>query len=140
MRVAALDFGKVRIGLAICDELGLMSHPRPALDGRDRKRAIGELRRLVETEDLERFVVGIPLDSYGLPGPAARKAQAFAAELAQATGLPVDTIDERLTTVEATRRLREGGMDARKSRAHVDSASACILLQTWLDARRPEER
>jgi len=139
MRVAALDVGKVRIGLAICDELGLMAHPRKAIDGRDRRRAIAEIHRLAEEEEIERFVVGVPFDQFGQAGPAARNAQAFAAQLAEVTGRPVEQIDERFSTVEAARRLREGGSDAKKSRDRIDSASACVLLQAWIDSRRRED-
>jgi putative Holliday junction resolvase len=136
MRVAALDVGKVRIGLAVSDELGMLAHPRPALDGRDRRRVLRELATFAREESVDRFVVGLPLDAQGREGPAARSARAFADQVAEATGCPVDLWDERFTTVEATRRLREGGHSAKKSRQRVDGAAACVMLQAWLEGRQ----
>ena len=136
MRVAALDVGKVRIGLAVSDELGMLAHPRPAIDGRDRRRALREIVELAREEPVDRFVIGLPLDAEGREGPAARAARAFAETVAEATGCPVDLWDERFTTVEATRRLREGGHSAKKSRKKVDGAAACVMLQAWLDGRQ----
>jgi putative Holliday junction resolvase len=136
MRVAALDLGKVRIGLAISDELGMMAHPRPALDATSRKSTVAQLAQLAADEGIELFLVGLPLDRDGLHGPAARRAEGFALELAQVTGRKVELFDERLSTVEAGRRLREAGRSAKKSRSRIDSASACVLLQAWLDGHR----
>ncbi|MCU0692161.1 MAG: Holliday junction resolvase RuvX, partial [Polyangiaceae bacterium] len=133
MRVAAVDLGKVRVGLAVTDELGLMAHPRPALDGRNRRALLARLVELVHDEQVELFVVGLPLDPSGRDGPAAREARAFAAQVEQATSVPVELWDERFTTVEAQRRLRDAGRNARSSRQRIDSAAACVLLQAWLD-------
>ncbi len=133
MRVAALDLGKVRVGLAVSDELGALAHPRAPLDGRNRRDLLARLRDLAVDEEITRFVVGLPLDASGQEGPAARKAVQFAEQVADASGLPVEMWDERFTTVEATRRLREGGRRARDSRHRVDGAAACVMLQAWLD-------
>ena len=139
VRVAALDPGKVRVGVAVSDELGVLAHPRPALDARNRAKLLASLRNLAEEEQIERFLVGVPLDRDGLVGAAARQAQTFASQVHEATGRPIELFDERLSTVEATRRLHEGGMNARQSRHHIDSASACVLLQAWLNARCVEQ-
>ncbi len=136
MRVAALDLGKVRVGLAVSDELGALAHPRPALDARNRRDLLDRIRAFAEEEGVERFVVGLPLDASGQEGPAARKALSFAEQVAKATGLPVEMWDERFTTVEATRRLQEGGNRARGSRAKIDGAAACVMLQSWMDSSR----
>jgi len=139
MRVAALDLGKVRVGLAVSDELGLMAHPRPALDGRDRRALYAALAEFAREETVELFLIGLPLDRDGEVGPAARRAQAFADQVRQATGCKVEPFDERLTTAQAMRRLREGGHDARRSRSKVDSAAACVMLQAWLDNHQEAE-
>ncbi len=136
MRVAALDYGTVRIGLAVSDELGVLAHPRPAVDARNRRAALEAILHFAEEENIERFVVGVPLDRDGNEGIAARKALDFANEVANVTKRPVDHWDERLSTVEATRRLQEGGHKARQGRSRVDGAAACIILQAWMDRQR----
>ena len=138
MRACAIDLGKVRVGVAITDELGAMAHPRPHLDGRDRRGVLDTLATLVTVERLELFLVGLPRTLDGKEGPPARRARRFAADLARRTGLRVKLVDERLSTVEARARLREQGLDDRAARERVDSAAAAVLLQAWLDARPGE--
>jgi putative Holliday junction resolvase len=133
MRVAAVDLGKVRVGLAVSDELGVLAHPREPLAGGNRRKLLGELAALARAENIERFLVGLPLDRAGGEGREATRARRFAQALADTTGREVELVDERLSTVEATRRLRERGISAREQRALVDSASAAVLLQAWLD-------
>jgi putative holliday junction resolvase len=135
-RAAAIDLGKVRVGLAVTDELGVMAHTRGFLDGKSRKALLAALAALAREERIERFVVGLPLEMSGEEGPAARRATVFAGELFAATGVPVELWDERLSTVEATRRLRDRGMKARAQRAIVDGAAAAVILQSWMDGRR----
>nr|QDA77068.1 Holliday junction resolvase [Jahnella sp. MSr9139] len=134
-RVAAIDLGKARVGVALSDELGVCAHPRPPLDGRNRRALLEALTALVREEGVTRFLVGVPLELDGREGPAARKALGFAQALADATRVEVELIDERLSTVEASRRLREGGVDARRQKPRVDGAAAAVLLQSWLDSR-----
>jgi putative Holliday junction resolvase len=133
MRVAALDLGKVRVGLAISDELGLMAHPRDPLQGGNRKKLIADLVDLAREEKISRFLVGLPLNRGGSEGREADRARRFAQIVADATGCDVELVDERLTTVEAHRRLREGGVTAKKGRSLVDGVAAALLLQAWLD-------
>ncbi len=134
-RVAAIDLGKARVGVAVTDELGLMAHTRPFLDGKSRKALLRALTALCREEGISRFLVGLPLEMTGGEGPAARRALAFAHELADATGVEVEMIDERLSTVEAGRRLHDGGVSARAQKSRIDGAAAAVLLQGWLDAR-----
>jgi putative Holliday junction resolvase len=135
-RAAAIDLGKVRVGLAVTDELGVMAHTRASLDGKSRKALLAALAALARDERIERFVVGLPLEMSGEEGPAARRAAVFAGELHAATGVPVELWDERLSTVEATRRLRDRGVKARAQRAIVDGAAAAVILQSWMDGQR----
>ena len=135
-RTCALDLGRVRVGLAIDDELGLLAHPRGTLDGRDRKAMLGALKRLAEDEGVVRFVVGLPLDMHGGEGLAARNARAVAQQIADATGRAVELWDERLTTVQAQRELSASEVRGKKARARIDEAAACAILQAWLEARR----
>jgi putative Holliday junction resolvase len=135
-RAAAIDLGKARVGVAVADELGLMAHARPFLDGRSRKVLLAALVELAREEHIERFLVGLPLTMRGEEGPAARRAVAFAHALADAAGVEVELCDERLTTVEAARLLHDGGMKAREQKGRIDGAAAAVLLQSWLDSRR----
>ena len=140
MRVAALDLGKVRVGLAITDELGAMAHPRPPLDARNRKTLLQRIREFAEQEELTGFVVGLPIETSGEEGPSARKAIAFADQVAETTGLPVELWDERFTTAQASRMLHDGGHHARGMRNRVDGAAACIILEAWMDRKRSRPR
>ena len=138
MRAIAVDVGKVRVGIAVADELGLVAHPRPYVDGRDPRKAVEALAALAEAEHVDRFLVGLPRTLKGEEGPPARRARRFADALARRTGLAVELCDEWLSTREARSRLREAGLDERALRERVDSASAAVVLQAWLDAHRTE--
>jgi putative Holliday junction resolvase len=135
MRAAAIDFGKVRVGLAVADDLGLLAHPRPHLDGRNRRALLAALARLADEEDVAVFVVGLPRTLSGAEGAPARRARLFAGQLSARTGRRVEMLDEWLSTREARARLHEQGLDDRQMRSRIDSAAAAILLQSWLDAR-----
>ncbi len=134
-RTCALDLGKARIGVAIDDDLGMMAHPRGTLDPRDRKALLAELRRMADEQHIVRFIVGLPLRLSGREGPEARDARAMAQHIADATGREVELWDERLTTVQAARSLRDSEVNSRDARARIDEAAACAILQGWLDAR-----
>jgi putative Holliday junction resolvase len=136
VRAIAVDVGKVRVGVAVADELGLVAHPRPYVDGRDPRRAVEALAALAAAEHIDRFVVGLPRTLRGEEGPPARRARRFAAALAKRTGLAVELADEWLSTREARGRLRDAGLGERELRQRVDSAAAAVVLQSWLDARR----
>ncbi|MDC3960874.1 Holliday junction resolvase RuvX [Polyangium jinanense] len=132
-RVCALDLGKARVGVAIADELGLLAHPRPPLDGRDKKALIRALGELAREEGVGLFLVGLPLDMSGAYGPMATRAADLAQEISQATGVPVELFDERWTTVEAARKLREGGTSAKRQKGVIDGMAAAVMLQAYLD-------
>jgi len=134
-RILALDRGEVRVGVAVSDELGMMAHPRPFLDGRRARALFEAIADLVREEGITRVLVGLPLDPKGHDGPAARRAVRFAQEVADATGVDVELVDERMTTVLAERSLREAGASKKERRAKVDGAAAAWLLQGWLDAQ-----
>jgi putative holliday junction resolvase len=136
VRALGVDVGKVRVGVAVADELGLLAHPRAHVDGRDPRRAVEALAALASAENVEIFVVGLPRSLRGEEGVSARRARRFAALLTARTGLPVELHDEWLSTREARGRLRETGVDDRQARERIDSAAAAVVLQAWLDARR----
>jgi putative Holliday junction resolvase len=135
MRVAALDYGKTRVGVAVSDELGMMAHPRKPFDAQNRKSLLEAIAALAKEDEISLFVVGIPLDRDGEAGIEARRAERFAEQVASITQCDVQLWDERLTTVEASRRLREGGIRAKDARSRIDSAAACVMLQAYLDGQ-----
>jgi putative Holliday junction resolvase len=134
-RACALDLGKARVGVAVADELGLLAHVRPPLDGRDKKGLLAALNELVREEGVGLFIVGLPLDMSGERGPMAAKIEVLAREIQAATGVSVELFDERWTTVEASRKLRQGGVDGRRQKGLVDGVAAAVMLQSWLDRK-----
>jgi putative Holliday junction resolvase len=134
MRVAAIDYGKVRVGVAVSDELGMLAHPRPYLDGKSLKLLLQALVELAKQEGIGHFLVGLPRRLDGSDSPSTRRARQFARALYEASALPVELIDEWLSTRQAQSQLREQGVDAKSSREKIDSAAAAVLLQSWLDS------
>lgn len=133
-RILALDLGKRRIGLAISDPLGITAQGLPNL-ARTRKRAdLDALASLISERGVGLILMGNPLHMSGHAGRQSEWVQEFASALAERTGLPVKLWDERLTTVEASRVLRESGIGIEKRAAAVDRLSAVILLQSYLDS------
>lgn len=145
LRALGIDFGERRIGLAISDPEGRLAVPLATLERRSDRSAVAQIAEIAAREGVERLVVGEPVGLDGRRGPAAERARAFAERLAERTGLPLTLIDEALTSVEATARLREAGGDPRGRRGRrqaaakgkIDAVAAQILLQEALD--RPRE-
>lgn len=133
----ALDWGLARIGVAACDRDGTLAFPvetiAQASDLGHVRRRLTEL--LAEYEPFE-VVVGLPMHLKGTESQTATLVRERAAWLARAFGLPVRLVDERLTTVAATRGLREAGRDARRQRAVIDQAAAVAILDHALDVER----
>ena len=134
MKACALDYGTVRIGVAVADELGLYAHPRPVISARNTGRMLQAIEDLVREDEITHIVVGLPLDMKGGEGGSAMAARQFAGKVANATKLTIELWDERLSTAQANRSLKEH-FSAKKSRARIDSAAACVILQSWLEAR-----
>lgn len=138
MRVLGLDLGSKRIGVAVSDRSGTIATPLTVLArGRDQAADHHAIAALVAEEEAERVVVGLPLGLDGSIGPAAQRALAEAAEIATVVAVPVETFDERLTTVSADRALLEAGLRAPARRTVVDKVAAAVMLQAWLDGHKP---
>jgi putative holliday junction resolvase len=136
MRVVALDLGTKRIGVAVSDLSGTIASPRTVIQRSGSKtRDHQVIKALVEEEEAVLLVVGLPLNMNGSYGPAAKGAVAEAAELASVVGVPVETFDERLTTVSADRALMEANISATNRRKLVDKVAAAVMLQAWLDGK-----
>jgi putative holliday junction resolvase len=138
VRVLGIDLGFRRVGVAVSDPGGVLATPyevilRSGDPARDHQRII----EIATEVGAERIVVGLPLSLDGSVGPAAAAALAEVEQLGATTDLPIDTYDERFTTVTADRNLKEQKMRADARRRVVDKAAAAVMLQSWLDGRRP---
>ncbi len=135
MRVLGLDLGERRIGLSISDPEATVATPAGVLERTGLEHDLSALGALIREREVERVVVGLPIHMDGRRGPEAEAARRFAAALSEAAGVKVDLLDERWTSVEAERALRESGVRGSKRRKSIDSVAATILLRTDL-ARR----
>jgi putative Holliday junction resolvase len=136
-RVMGVDVGTVRVGVALSDPTGTLASPletlKRARDGSDLDRLVA----LVMEHEVSEVVVGEPVHLSGASGASAADAGAYAQALAdRIPDVPVQLIDERLSTVTAASHLREGGIDSRKQRSVIDQAAAVVILQSFLDSRR----
>jgi putative Holliday junction resolvase len=129
--VLALDFGRVRIGAAISDELQLLAHPLKTIPAD--KQTISRVAEIVREKQVDHVVVGIPRQMSGEIGIAANEALEFVEKLRAILPCPVVTWDERLTTAAAERALRDAGKKTRQTRGYVDQVAAQIILQGYLD-------
>jgi putative Holliday junction resolvase len=135
-RVLALDVGEVRVGLALSDPMGWTAQPHGFVPRHPKRAFVEAVRAIVETREVVRAVVGLPLLLSGEKGARAVDAESVAAALREALDIPVETWDERLTTVQAERALREGSVRRADRRRKVDAVAAAVLLQSYLDAGR----
>ena len=138
--VLALDYGEKRIGIAVSDPEGAFAFPAGVLERRGHEKDLEALGELAQEKGVVAIVVGLPLHMDSRAGPEARAARAFAAALEAATGLQVALLDERWTSREAERALREvQPRRGKRRRARLDDAAATLLLRTWLERERAAE-
>jgi putative Holliday junction resolvase len=137
MRILAIDYGSKRIGLALSDPTGTLARPLPFVPAKADVQLARELAALAKKEEVHLILLGLPRHMDGSIGEAAAQVQAFAALLGQATLIRIQLIDERLSTVQASRQLQEAGRNARQQRGKIDSEAACVLLQGYLDSQTP---
>jgi putative Holliday junction resolvase len=131
--VAAVDFGRRRIGIAITGDHGVVL-PVATIQSRSRESSLAVLKARLAALEVRHIVVGLPLNRDGTIGPEARAAEKFAAELRLISGVPVELHDERLSSFEARERLR--GRSARHRRdPRIDAVAACVILESWLTSR-----
>jgi putative Holliday junction resolvase len=136
-RLLALDWGEVRIGLALSDETQTLATPTTTLVRRAGKRfPMPRLLELVAEHSPVGLVVGLPLTGEGEEGGSAVAARELAEDVARRTGLPVALWDERMSTARALAAIREQGGRTRGRKEDVDALAAAVLLQHYLDARR----
>jgi putative holliday junction resolvase len=135
-RVLGLDVGARRIGIAVTDPLGITAQGLDTLQRRNKRHDFNYLAQIVREYDVKEIVVGLPLRMSGVEGTQAEKMQAFAEDLRKWFGLPVHLFDERLTSAEANRILREAELSIEKRGKAVDRMAAVLILQAWMESRR----
>jgi putative holliday junction resolvase len=145
--ILAIDYGKKRLGLALSDEFGVTSRPYATWTRINRRRDLARLRELVRQQEVRRIVVGLPLHLNGMPSEMSEEAKSFAARVEKALGLPVEMMDERLSSWEAhetlasiasntSKRRDSSGRADTKKKAPLDDIAAAIILRDYLDRAR----
>lgn len=135
MIALALDIGEARVGIAVSDATGTLAMPVKVLPAQEVLGNARSFRYIIEDYEPDVLVCGRPETLAGKDGPQAQRVVEAAEKIARATGLPLEFIDERLSSREAKRILREQGLSEREMRGKVDSVAASLFLQTWLDVR-----
>lgn len=136
MRILGLDVGDRRIGVAISDPVGLTAQPLMVIERRSGEADIRAVRMIVTEYDVGSIIVGLPLTMRGVEGPQAKKVMGFADSLRRGLSLPVHLLDERLTTMQGQRVLRETGASRAKRRLVIDQVAAQLILQHFLETQR----
>lgn len=131
-----LDYGDKTVGVAVSDELLITAQPVTTVE-RERsnklRKTYQQLEAIIEEYEVEKIVIGKPLNMNGTEGERVEKTRAFSDELKKRTGLEIVEVDERLTTTEADRILEDTGVALSGRKAHIDKMAAAIILQTYLD-------
>ena len=135
MRILALDPGTVRVGIAVSDELKLIAQPLEFIPAKPFDDFLARLRQLLQEKQVELILVGLPRNMDGSYGPAAEQVREFIAELSGRVTVPIQSWDERLTSVMANRALIHGRVRRAERKRKVDQTAATILLQSYLDAK-----
>ena len=135
MRIMALDIGEKRIGVAISDPQERVASPLVVLDAVQVERGEKPFTRLLEDWEPELFLCGLPLTLNGEEGPQALRVRKVAQAISARFHIPIEFADERLSSREAKRILREEGLDERSMRGKIDMIAASVFLQAWLDEK-----
>jgi putative holliday junction resolvase len=136
VRVLGIDPGTKRVGLALSDPTGTIAQPLGTIEAEPRETLAGRLAEVARKHEATRIVVGLPRRLDGSHGPEAKASRALGDELRKASGLPIELVDERLTTALAERSMISTGVRRARRRATIDQVAATLLLQSHLDAKR----
>ena len=136
MRVMALDIGKVRVGVAVSDPAQTVASPLCVLPSAEVLHNQPSFRRLMQDWEPELFLCGMPYTLSGTEGPQAKVVRNAAEKIAHTYKLPLEFTDERFSSQEAKRNLREEGLSEREMRGKIDMIAASLFLQAWLDVRQ----
>jgi putative holliday junction resolvase len=132
-RILGIDYGERRIGLAISDPLGIIAQTLPTLDTKKVKDVFDEIKKIVEEKDVGKIVLGFPRNMDGTTGERGEKVKEFANKLKEKIGKEIDFWDERLTSVESLKLLREEKRKIKREKKIVDQISAVLILQGYLN-------
>ena len=135
-RVLALDYGKKRIGVAVSDPMGNFAIGLQTITVSPKTDLIAALQQLRRDYPIQRIVLGLPKHMDGREGPEAETVRELGQKISESLNIPVDYLDERLTSVIAQQTLREQGIQGSRNKGLIDQAAACRILQDYLDRRK----
>lgn len=134
MRVLGIDYGEVRTGIAISDELGMLAHGLETIEhGNNEKKLIDRIKDIVAEYKISKIVIGYPINMNATKGPRIERTDKFIEKIKKELKLDVIKIDERLTTVSAHKTMTELNLSIKKKKKVVDTISAEYILQMYLD-------
>lgn len=139
-RIMALDIGQKRTGVALSDETRLISSPHCVVNTEPRKEWIKNLTNIISEYEVKEVLVGIPLNQFGEEGEDAQNIRKYVAVLREAISIPVVEWDERFSTVQAERALISADMSRKNRKQVIDKVAAAIILQSYLDSQRFQEK
>jgi putative Holliday junction resolvase len=137
MRILALDPGTKRIGVAVSDPLKMIASPLENIDAEPFTAFLSRLKELIREKEVELIIVGMPRNMDGSYGESAAKVREFVTVLKEAIQVPIQTVDERLTSAQANRILKEGGVRGSDRKGKVDPMAAALMLRSYLDHLNP---
>ena len=131
-RILGLDYGTVRLGVAISDPTGTVVRPLPPMPAKDRGALVKQVAELCQAQGVGEIVLGLPRHMNGSEGDSAKQTRVFGEALLKRTGLPLHYLDERLTTAAVQRTMLEADMSRADRKGKVDGLAAALILETWL--------
>lgn len=134
-RILGLDYGERRIGVAISDPLGIIASPFMVIDRKITPDYLSELKLIIQVKDVNMLIVGLPLNLKGEETKQTEKVKNFITEISLKLELPVNTVDERLSSVSAEKELQKQGVKTGHEKGRVDETAAAIILQEYLDSK-----
>ncbi len=139
MKILGLDIGSKRIGVAVSDELGIISRSLLTIDRKSEEEVNRQLGDIISKDAIKEIVVGLPINMNGSHGPQARSAAAFADKLKSDFNIPVKLWDERMSTMQVERVLIDAGVRRAKRKKKIDALAAQVILQSYLNAQKCTE-
>ena len=137
MRAVGIDYGKVRVGIAISDPGQTIAHPHSIINITSPKNAARQIVELIKTLEIDIIIIGLPLLLSGKEGEAAESARLLGKEIGKRTKIKIEYIDERFSSSSAEKTMHDNGVSEKKMRGKVDKIAAALILQTYLDKKRP---